>query len=165
MNCFLDRDGIINIDKKYVGTIDRFVWYEEIFDTLNLLKKVGYKFKVITNQSGINRGYYSMDQFLDLSFYMLSTLKEKGLDIEIRFCPHLPEQNCNCRKPKAAMIKCYQISDKDIFIGDNETDMVAAKMASIKNRWLVSDIPKGPYTHHFKHHKDMNIFVKKNFQT
>ena len=104
MNCFLDRDGIINIDKKYVGTIDRFYWNEKIFEVLLNLKKIGYIFKVITNQSGISRGYYSLDQFIELSFYMIDEFKKKGIEIEIRFCPHLPEDNCMCRKPKPNMI-------------------------------------------------------------
>ena len=62
------------------------------------------------------------------------------------------------------MINCYQISENDIFIGDKDTDMIAAKSANIKNRWLISDKPKGPYTCHFKDHNQLNKFVKKNFQ-
>ena len=59
MLCFLDRDGIINIEHGYVGTIERFKLIVEIIPILKYLKSVGYEFVVVTNQSGINRGYYS----------------------------------------------------------------------------------------------------------
>ena len=71
MFCFLDRDGVINVDHGYVGTIDRFEWCEGIFELLLKLQKKGYQMVLITNQSGIDRGYFTYSEFLDLTFYMI----------------------------------------------------------------------------------------------
>ncbi len=161
MNCFLDRDGVFNIDNQYIGTKERFIWYQEIFKILEILKSQGYKFKLITNQSGISRGLFSLQDFLKLSFYFLETLNKKGFDIEIRFCPHLPSENCHCRKPKPNMILCHNITNDDIFIGDKNSDMQAAFEARIPNRWIISPNPSGPYTKSFIDHKELISFLEK----
>tara|TARA_B100000886_G_C20395852_1_gene480344 strand:- start:35 stop:523 length:489 start_codon:yes stop_codon:yes gene_type:complete len=160
MNCFLDRDGIFNIDNHYIGTKDRFIWYEEIFEILDILYLKGYKLKLITNQSGISRGLFSLNDFLELSFYFLETLEKKGFEIEIRFCPHLPSDNCFCRKPKPNMILCHTITSNDIFIGDKESDMQAAFLAKIPNRWIISSNPSGPFTRSFCNHNELVSFLK-----
>ena len=150
MICFLDRDGIINVDYGYVGSIDRFTWNEEIFDILLYLKNYGYRFVLVTNQSGIGRDYYSLSDFYKLSFYMLNHLKQYlSIDLEINFCPHHPSAGCKCRKPSPSMMLRYNISAHDIMIGDNETDMQAAFAAGINRRWLVSTNLSGPYTDGF----------------
>lgn len=161
MYCFLDRDGIINVDCKYVGTKERFIWYEDIFEIVKALKDFGYKIIIITNQSGIARNYYSLNDFVNLSFYMIDEFGKRGIDIEIRFCPHLPYDNCKCRKPKPNMILCYKISGKDIFIGDNKSDMIAANLSNIRHRWLVSSSPEGPYSDCFRNHKELKNFINK----
>ena len=162
MICFLDRDGIINIDHGYVGSIERFEWCEGIFDLLIQLKRLGYRMVLITNQSGIDRGYFTYAEFLDLSFYMIDSLYRFGIDIEVNFCRHHPNANCKCRKPSPNMILRYKISPQDIFIGDKDTDMMAAKSAGIKKRWIISDSPKGPYTNSFKNHYELINFVTEN---
>ena len=68
MICFLDRDGIINKDYGYVGTIERFKWCEGIFELLTTIKNRGYRLVLITNQSGIDRGYFTYSEFLELTF-------------------------------------------------------------------------------------------------
>ena len=156
MNCFLDRDGILNEDYGYVGTLNRFTWKEEIFETLVHLKKHGYRFILVTNQSGIGRGYYSHSDFLKLSFYILEYLEENyEIKIEINYCPHHPKDKCTCRKPSPNMMLRYEITDKDIMIGDNPSDMEAAKAAKIPQRWLISERPEGPFTHAFKEMKTL----------
>ena len=162
MICFLDRDGIINIDYGYVGTIKRFKWCEGIFELLIKLKSIGYRLVLITNQSGIDRGYFTYSDFLDLTFYMIDILDKLGIDIEINYCRHHPKSNCNCRKPNPSMILRYEISSQDIFLGDKDTDMMAAKAAGIENRWIISDLPKGPYTNTFKNHNELIKFVNEN---
>ena len=154
MRCYLDRDGIINHDFGYVGTIDRFKWYEEIFEIIKLLKEKGYKsFVVITNQSGIGRGYYTEESFKILSEWMWKVIKERvKVEIEIIHCPHRPDENCGCRKPKDGMFKKFVIQKDDIMIGDKSTDMLAAKRAGIKNRWLISVVEDEHYSIRFKSH-------------
>lgn len=147
MICFLDRDGIINIDYGYVGTISRFVWNPGIFPLLISLKAKGYSFVLITNQSGIGRGYYSYSDFYDVSFYIMNYLHSQyDIAIEINFCPHSPSANCKCRKPSPAMLLRYNISHSDIMIGDNSTDMESAFFAGVPHRWLISSQPSGQFT-------------------
>ena len=158
MICFLDRDGVINVDYPYVGTIDRFEWCPYVFEILRNIKNLGYQFVMITNQSGINRGFYSYREFLDLSFYIHEQFKAYDLSIEINYCPHSPEEKCNCRKPSPQMINRYPISQADIFIGDKFTDMQAAYSAGIPNRWMLSnDCSPGPFTLHFSSHLALKL--------
>jgi len=150
MNCFLDRDGILNLDFGYVGTLSRFVWCEDIFSILLLLKSKGYNFVMVTNQSGLGRKYYTFTQFYDLSFYILNYLHERfSLDLEINFCPHHPFEFCKCRKPLPGMFLRYDITANDIMIGNSSSDMIAAAAAGVPNRWLVSSAPCVHCTHHF----------------
>ena len=162
MICFLDRDGVINVDHGYVGTIDRFEWCEGIFELLLKLQKKGYQLVLITNQSGIGRGYFTYSEFLDLTFYMIDILDKSGIGIEINYCRHHPKENCICRKPSPNMILRYPISPEDIFIGDKETDMIAAQLAGINNRWIISDYPKGPFTNAFVNHRELINYVNEN---
>jgi len=149
--CFLDRDGIINKDHGYVGTVERFEWQSGVFDLLSQLSSFGYELVMITNQSGISRGYYSISDFYDLSFYILNHLHEKyNINIEINFCPHLPSDSCKCRKPLPGLLQRYYIGHNDIFIGDQISDMQAALAAGVNRRWLVSEVPQGAYTSYFR---------------
>lgn len=158
--CYLDRDGVINHHLPYVGSLDRFVWFEEIIKIALKIDKYNYKFIVITNQSGIARGYYTLDDFLGLNKIIISRFKENGIDIEIRFCPHLPEDKCNCRKPNTGMTAMDNRSDKDIFIGDQISDMECALNSGINNRWLINARLRSKYeTRRAKNHH----FLLKNF--
>jgi len=151
MICFLDRDGILNIDLGHVGTLDRFIWNMDIFQLLTALKVRGYSFVLVTNQSGIGRGYYTFSDFCDLTFYILNYLHSShGIDIEVNFCPHLPSDNCTCRKPSPGMLLRYAIGPLDIMIGDKATDMESAQQAGILHRWLVCAQASGPFTSHFR---------------
>ena len=151
MICFLDRDGIVNVDYGHVGTLNRFEWNREIFHILIKLKAKGYTFVLITNQSGIGRGYYTYKNFIKLSFYMLNYFYDHfDIQLEINFCPHKPEDKCICRKPSPSMMLRYHIGSSDIMIGDNITDMEAAKLAGISHRWLVSNQSSDSCTSHFQ---------------
>ncbi len=136
---FIDRDGVINIDKNYVYKIDDFEFIEGVFDSFKYLQKKGYKLFIITNQSGIARGYYTKEDFLKLTSWMKQEFKKKGINIqEVKYCPHLPISNCNCRKPKTGMIdeilESYNIDlGNSWLIGDKESDIKCAQNAGIKN--------------------------------
>lgn len=156
MICFIDRDGIINRDYGYVGTIERFEWQPGIFSLLSQLSALGYTLVMITNQSGIGRGYYDVADFYDLSFYIMNHLYDKyNIDIEINYCPHLPSDACKCRKPLAGMIRRYPISERDLFIGDQASDMQAAATAGVPRRWIVCEVPQGEFTAHFRTLEDV----------
>ena len=163
MLCFLDRDGIINTDHGYVGTIERFKLIVEIIPILKYLKSVGYEFVVVTNQSGINRGYYSHKEFIDLSLYIIKLFENYSIPIEINYCRNLPEENSICRKPNIGMFLKYEISDDDIMIGDKDTDMLAAARIGINNRFLINKIPQGPFTKHFNNHLELYGYLLQTF--
>lgn len=154
---YLDRDGIINKHIPYVGTIDRFHWHFEIFEISKYFSKKDYKIIVVTNQSGIERGYYSLLDFFELSKYMMDEFRKINIDLEIRACPHLPSKNCFYRKPNIGMVNDERDED-DIYIGDQELDMLTAKKAKIKNRWLISDkLESKLATINYRSHKDLII--------
>lgn len=142
---FLDRDGIINVDHGYVSKIEDFEFNEGIFE---LLQDISYPIFVITNQSGIGRGYYTLEEFKALTEHMLFQFANKGIKItEVFFCPHSPNQECECRKPKPKMIldaaKKYNIDLKNsIFIGDKHSDMQAALHAGVGMKIIVANRSK-----------------------
>lgn len=136
---FIDRDGVVNIDKNYVYKIDDFEFIDGVFDSFKYLQEKGYKLFIITNQSGIGRGYYKEEEFLTLTSWMIKEFEKHNIEIqEVKYCPHSPESNCNCRKPKTAMIdeilKNYDIDlENSWLIGDKDSDIKCAINAGIKN--------------------------------
>jgi D-glycero-D-manno-heptose 1,7-bisphosphate phosphatase len=156
---YLDRDGIINKHIPYVGSLDRFHWHDEIFFIALFFKNKGFKIKVVTNQSGIQRGYYSLLDFTKISFFMIEKFNKLGINIEIRACPHHPNMNCFCRKPNIGLFLDKR-SIEDIMIGDQDSDMLAAKNAGINNRWLLSSKVKSEHaTKIFLSHKSLKDYL------
>ena len=147
---FLDRDGTINIDHGYVHKIDDFQFIEGAIEAMAELKKMGYALVVVTNQSGIGRGVYTEDQFMQLTEWMDWSLADRDVELDgIYFCPHHPEaivtnyrEDCNCRKPKPGMLLDAQ-SDlgidmaASIMVGDKLADIQAGKAAQVGTTILV----------------------------
>ena len=107
---------------------------KKFFEILLYLKSLGYQFVLVTNQSGIGRGYYNLSDFYDLTFYILDYLSVNySINLEVNYCPHHPTYGCKCRKPSPGMFLRYHIGDTDIMIGDSPTDMQAALSAGVKN--------------------------------
>lgn len=132
---FLDRDGTINVEKNYLYKIEDFEFLPGVVDALRELQRAGYMLIIVTNQSGIGRGYYTEEDFQCLNDWMISTLKQQGVIIaDVYFCPHLPDaevelyrKECSCRKPKLGMyqkaILDYNIQlSKSYAIGDKIRD-------------------------------------------
>lgn len=146
---FLDRDGTLNIDYGYVHQIDDFKFIDGAIDTLRELKSMGYLLVLVTNQSGIARGLFSEDQFLQLTEWMDWSLAEQGVDLDgIYYCPHHPEgkgeyqEDCDCRKPKSGMllqaIKELKIDPaQSVMVGDKIEDLQAGIGAKVKTNVLV----------------------------
>ncbi len=141
---FLDRDGVINIDKSYLYKKEDFVFCDGIFELLKYVTDLGYELFIITNQSGIARGYYNEDDFQKLTLWMLEEFEKKDIKIkQVYYCPHSPEDKCECRKPKPKMIqnaiKEFSIDPKNSWmIGDKLSDIEAAKSAGVQNNILIS---------------------------
>ena len=140
---FLDRDGVINKEINYLHNIDDFIFNEGVFDSCLHFQKLGYQLIIVTNQSGIARGYYNNKDYQILTRWTSNKFTEKGINIlDIFHCPHGPQSTCRCRKPKPGMIidakNKYNINMKlSWMIGDNEIDIKAANRAEIKNTILI----------------------------
>ncbi|CAN5210054.1 HAD-IIIA family hydrolase [soil metagenome] len=142
---FLDRDGVLNVDHGHVGTLDRFEWTEGALDAIALANARGFYVFIVTNQAGIGKGYYALDDYRRLSLYIRERVAEHGgrIDDE-RFCPDHPEATVdayrkvsNWRKPAPGMLLDLMNSwpvdaTNSLMIGDNETDMAAARAAGIE---------------------------------
>ena len=140
---FLDRDGVINKDINYLHKIDDFEFIDGIFDVCLYFQSLGYKIIIITNQSGISRGYYSHSDYQKVTQWMLDQFRYKNINIlDIFHCPHGPDSTCDCRKPKPGMFlkakaKHNTDMEKSWMIGDKERDTIAANSAGIDNTILV----------------------------
>lgn len=137
---FLDRDGTINVEKNYLYEINEFEFISGVFEGLRLLQEKGYLLIVVTNQSGIARGYYSEGDFEVLNTWMVQEFKYQGVQIEdVFYCPHLPDarveqyrKQCDCRKPAIGMyqkaIGKYEIDlSRSFVIGDKMRDCAICK--------------------------------------
>ena len=142
---FLDRDGTINVEKEYLYKIDDFEYLPGAVDGLKRLQALGYLLIVVTNQSGIARGYYSEADYHHLDRWMKDDLAKQGVKITASYyCPHLPNAlvkkyavECDCRKPGLGMynqaIKEWNIDvDSSIAIGDKIRDLAICKESKCK---------------------------------
>jgi len=165
---FLDRDGIINIDYGYVSKIEDFHFTEGIFDLLHLFLNQGYLLFIVTNQSGINRHYYTQNDFDTLTQWMLDTFKKNNIPIQkVSYCPHSPEDNCSCRKPNTGMIddilKQYTIElSSSWLIGDKQSDIDLAINSHTGHTIAIGtrEIKKCDY--YFKTITECKSFLEKN---
>jgi D-glycero-D-manno-heptose 1,7-bisphosphate phosphatase len=140
---FLDRDGVINKELNYLYKIEEFKFIDGIFEACMHYLALDFKIIIISNQSGIARGLYSEKDYQILTDWMLKKFKRKNIEIlDVFHCPHLPEANCRCRKPKPGMIMEAKITHnidmkKSWMIGDKETDITAANNAGISKTILL----------------------------
>ncbi|MBQ4813534.1 D-glycero-beta-D-manno-heptose-1,7-bisphosphate 7-phosphatase [Pseudoalteromonas luteoviolacea] len=147
---FLDRDGVINIDHAYVHKIEEFEFIDGVFEACQRFIEQGYKIVVVTNQSGIGRGYYDEAQFKALTDWMCAQFLDHNVKIDgVYYCPHHPKKaqpeylvDCNCRKPHPGMllqaIEEHNIDPtQSIMVGDKGSDMEAATAAGVKTKVLV----------------------------
>ncbi|MGB1345149.1 MAG: D-glycero-alpha-D-manno-heptose-1,7-bisphosphate 7-phosphatase [Amylibacter sp.] len=161
---FLDRDGVLNLDNGYPFRIDDIVFLPNILPALKILSQRKYMIFIITNQSGIARGYFTEKEFLTIMDYIKNYFSVNGVHVDgIYYCPHHPlfgtskERNCECRKPKPGMINNakeeYNIDlKKSLLVGDNKSDIMAGVNAGIPNRYLLVDNNKHIETEKYDYH-------------
>jgi D-glycero-D-manno-heptose 1,7-bisphosphate phosphatase len=143
---FLDRDGVVNVEKNYLYKIDDFEFIEGIVEVCRHYEANGYLIIIVTNQSGISRGYYTEKDFKHLSEWMIEHFNSLGVTItRIYHCPHHETIDgvCDCRKPEPGMFleaqKDFDIDMKNsVMIGDNERDIEAAIRAGVMTNILLS---------------------------
>lgn len=135
----LDRDGVINKDSdEYIKSPQEWEPLDGSLDAIVALNDAGFKVVVATNQSGIARGYFDLPTLRAIHDKMLqSTANRGGIIDRIYFCPHAPEDNCECRKPKIGMLtqiaKDYQVNLQNVvLIGDKYSDIQAGLNAGCK---------------------------------
>ncbi len=136
---FVDRDGTLNYDNGYTHKVSDLKIYEDMIPVLKDYYDHGYIIIVITNQSGINRGYYGIEDMNAFNTKLAEVFIKHGIKIEDFFyCPHRPDEHCSCRKPETGLIDMatekYGIDIKSsIIIGDSEsTDGKLASRLGIK---------------------------------
>ena len=123
----MDRDGVVTEDLGYVYKIEDFNLEKNAVEGLKLLKN--FKLIFITNQSGIGRGYFKFEDFLDYNDRVVGELKKHNIKIEKTYvCHHAPDDNCECRKPKTKLIndavKEFDIDlAKSFMVGDKKIDV------------------------------------------
>lgn len=144
---FLDRDGVINIEKDYLYKIEDFEFIDGIFELCRHYQSLDYDIFVVTNQSGIARGYYSEKDFISLTRWMIQEFSKNNVIIrKVYHCPHHPDISgeCTCRKPHPGMLldanKEFGIDlQNSILIGDKERDIEAALNAGLKETYLFDE--------------------------
>jgi D-glycero-D-manno-heptose 1,7-bisphosphate phosphatase len=147
---FLDRDGVINVDHGYVHTPEDTDWVPSIFELCRKAVDQGYLLVVITNQAGIARGYYTVEDFLGYTKWFHEEFRRRGISLlATYYCPHHPTEGvgiygtiCRCRKPNDGMIlgaaKRFSISLSDsVLIGDKASDIEAGYKAGVSRCALV----------------------------
>jgi D-glycero-D-manno-heptose 1,7-bisphosphate phosphatase len=147
---FLDRDGVINFDSGYVGNWSDFIFLPGAINGLRDLIRCNFQIIIVTNQSGIARGFYTEREYLSLEREIERYLSEKGVPITATYhCPHHIEGSvleysltCDCRKPLPGMLvkaaSDFDVSFSEaIMIGDRNSDMQAAESAGIASRYLI----------------------------
>jgi D-glycero-D-manno-heptose 1,7-bisphosphate phosphatase len=143
---FLDRDGVVNVEKNYLHKIEEFELVEGIVEVCRAYQESGYLIIIVTNQSGIARGYYTQEDFATLSQWMVEHFKTLGITIaHVYHCPHHESIDgiCECRKPEPGMfLEAQKEYDLDmahsVMIGDNERDIEAAQRAGVGMNILLS---------------------------
>ena len=174
---FLDRDGIINYDKGYVFKKEDFSFRKGIFKLCKKLCSCNYKLVIITNQSGIARGFYTELEFKNLNNWMLNEFSKRSVLIDkVFFCPYHPNGiidkykiDSELRKPNIGMIKeaqkFYKIDfQKSIIIGDKETDIECGFNAGLGYGFLINKNIKNITSSHIKSNQKFKYFIFSNLE-
>jgi len=147
----LDRDGVINVDKHYVHRKEDVEFVDGIFELCRMAKQAGMLLVVVTNQAGIGRGYYTEEDFFQLTDWMRNRFESEMCPlVAVYHCPYHPEHGIGSyrresfdRKPNPGMIlrardELHLALDRSILVGDNITDIMAAAAAGVGKTVLVS---------------------------
>jgi D-glycero-D-manno-heptose 1,7-bisphosphate phosphatase len=169
----LDRDGVINYDSvNYIKSINEWIPIPGSIKAIADLSKHGYTITIATNQSGVARNYLTIDTLNKMHDILTKQVIDQGGEISsIKFCPHHPDDNCSCRKPKPSMLleilqETNTFATQAIMLGDSVSDMQAAISAKCKAVWIKSNKPNNYFDNNvdfynkkiFVSNKQINIF-------
>jgi len=142
---FLDRDGTISKDVHFCSRVEDFEILPNAPQAIRLLNRHGFKVIVVTNQSGVGRGYFTEDALHDMHRYMRRELARHGAFIDaIYYCDHHPADGCDCRKPKPELLlraarDCSVDLNRSFMVGDAERDMAAGKAAGCRTALITGN--------------------------
>lgn len=127
---FLDRDGTINEDVGYLNDPQRFKPIKGAFEGIELLKRAGLKVVIVTNQSGLSRGLIGEEDLKAIHERLMAVLSRRGVSIDgIYHCPHLPDDGCECRKPRTGLV---ERAVKELGIDPNNSYVVGDKVSDVE---------------------------------
>lgn len=155
---FLDRDGTVNEEMGYINHPDRFIIFPFVAESIRLLKSAGYKVIIITNQSGVARGYFTEELLKTVHQKLQVHLQNEGTGFDaLYYCPHHPTEGiapyrkkCNCRKPAPGMVdkarREFDINmDASIVIGDRYKDVEFGRNLGLRTGMVLTGYGKGEY--------------------
>ena len=147
----LDRDGVINQDSDdYIRSLEEWHPIPGSIEAIAALSEAGYQVAIATNQSGLSRGYFDLDELERMHAHLRQLVEERGGAIAgIFYCPHLPEEGCDCRKPGTGLLQAIESELGEsprgcFFVGDSLKDLQAAR--SYGCRPLLVETGKGAGT-------------------
>ena len=146
---YVDRVGIIKKKRNdYVKNINEVEFLPNIFEAIKKINELGFKIIIITNQSVVNRQIISEEELKGIHKYMMNEFKEKSCEIsKIYYCPHKPNENCDCRKPKSGLLiqaaKDFNIDlNNSWMIGDRDLDIQSGLNVGCRS---IKVTPKNPF--------------------
>ncbi len=149
----LDRDGTLIKDRGYLADPNDVVWKDDALEALRRLSAAGYRLVIVTNQSGIGRGYFTADAMARIHQRLMDDLADAGLTLDgIYACPHAPDDGCGCRKPQTGLLlqaateKGLDLS-KSWLVGDKCSDILAGRMANMRTALVYGQRPCRPGAH------------------
>jgi len=135
---FMDRDGTLVRDVPYCSSPDELELLPGVPEAIKRLNRGGFKAVVVTNQSGVGRGYFDVPMLKRINDKMAADLAKEGARLDgIYYCPHLPEDNCDCRKPRTALLRKAAADlnldlSRSFMVGDMLSDVVAGQTAGCR---------------------------------
>ncbi len=145
---FLDRDGTINYNVDYCRRLEDFHLSPRAIEAVSALNQAGFLVVVITNQSGISRGYFSEEMLGAIHDKLRAAMVKGGARIDrIYHCPHLPDHDCACRKPEPGLLHTASQElgiciEGSFIVGDSQSDVAAGATAGCRTVMIANGLPR-----------------------
>jgi histidinol-phosphate phosphatase family protein len=159
---FLDRDGTLVADPGYVHRIEDYALLPGVPEALRALGAGGFGLAIVTNQSGIGRGYFALEDFERFQAHLLEDLERAGVRIDATYlCPHRPDAGCACRKPAPGLLERARAElgadlARSWVIGDAASDVELAARAGCRSVWIASPGAAPPVPPPFARARDLS---------
>lgn len=144
---FLDRDGTLieEVDDGKIDTLAKLAYKPGVFEGLRSLREAGYELVIVTNQNGIGSEEFPWENFDLVQDAFMKKMDEQGIRFfDVCICPHMPEDQCECRKPEIGLVKdliwdCEMEPEKSWMVGDRDTDIEFGKNLEVRPIFLKTD--------------------------